>query len=373
MFGVSSIDDAKFLEEQGFKDFVIGYNPMLMRQLSEVGYNVHIVLGTFKIGNRFKNIKYLAEDPFGRKHIWFGSGCPNNPEIQRYTLNKIEDIVSNYDVKSIILDGIRFASLGSGLEAFSTCFCEHCKRKAEELGFSYEEMKNSVKDLLFNFYDIRKMKNDLDAYNYTPLGFLDFAEKTPSLVEWIRFRERSIMDYIKEIRNLILSKGTNVKLGAYIFTPSLAILVGQNYSEIWKYLDFIKPMIYRIGMGVACLNYEFSVIAEDIKRWNIWLSEEEILRNIYRFFGFEKNEEYPLSIEDLRKNGLPLSAIEKEFIMAKKILSGKKELHPIVMLHDKNIDEVVKIAMDTGIDGIDFFTYRKELKSNVLKISEVIK
>ncbi|MCD6563519.1 MAG: hypothetical protein J7K23_06335 [Thermoproteales archaeon] len=372
MFGIKDLEDAKFLEENGFKDFVIGYKPKLIKVLNNAGYNVHVVLGTFKIIEKFKSVEYLAEDPYGRKHIWFGSGCPNNPEIRKYILDRIREIIANYDVKSIILDGIRFASPGSGLEAFATCFCEHCRRKAEDMGFSYDRMKKAVKYLLHNLYDFRKIKNDLDSYAYTPLSLIDFTEKNLGLVDWIKFREMSIMEFIKEVKNLILSIRPNVRLGAYIFTPSLAVLVGQNYSEIWKYLDFIKPMVYRIGKGVACLNYELAIIAKDLLRWNSWLSEEEILRILYKFFGFSEYQNYPLSVKAMLEEGLPISCIEKEFIMAKKLVFGKTEIHPIVMLHDSSLGDVVQIAYKTGMDGIDFFTFRKELKDNVIKINEVV-
>ena len=96
MFGIPSLDYADFLLEHGFRDVVVGYNPELIRGLLDRGLNVHIVLGVFKLGREFRDPRYLAEDPYGRKHIWFGSGCPNNPEIRRRTLSQIVEIVRGY-------------------------------------------------------------------------------------------------------------------------------------------------------------------------------------------------------------------------------------------------------------------------------------
>ncbi|MEM4169626.1 MAG: hypothetical protein QXY99_06020, partial [Thermoproteota archaeon] len=99
--------------------------------------------------------RFLAEDPYGRKHVWFGSGGPNNPDIRRRTLRQVSEILEKHDVSSILLDGIRFASMGNGLEAFATCFCENCRNKAEKYGYPFEEMKQSVKKMLNAFYDFK--------------------------------------------------------------------------------------------------------------------------------------------------------------------------------------------------------------------------
>lgn len=82
-------------------------------------------------------------------------------------MSKIREIVEGFDVESIILDGMRFSSLGSGLEAFSTCFCEYYKEKAEEFGLSHERMKVAVTNMIKFFYDFREAKEVLEAYNYS--------------------------------------------------------------------------------------------------------------------------------------------------------------------------------------------------------------
>jgi len=48
-----------------------------------------------------KIVNIWLKNVHGRKHIWFSSGCPNNPELRINLLNKVKD------VDEIILDGIR--------------------------------------------------------------------------------------------------------------------------------------------------------------------------------------------------------------------------------------------------------------------------
>ncbi|MEM2050412.1 MAG: hypothetical protein QXZ11_04750, partial [Thermoproteota archaeon] len=371
MFGIPRLEYADFLLEKGFKDIVIGYDPELVEGLRDKGFNVHIVIGAFRIDNEFREPRFLAEDPYGRKHVWFGSGCPNNPDIRRRTLRQVSEILEKHDVSSILLDGIRFASMGSGLEAFATCFCENCRNKADKYGYRFEEMKQSVKKMLNAFYDFKQAWEVLQAYRYSQVGFLDLVKEGSGLLDWLGFREHSVEEFIVEVRNTIKSYSGKTRLGAYVFTPSLAFLVGQNYRKFWRHLDFVKPMVYRRGRGVACLNFELAKIAEDLLHWNSWLPESELIDVLYRVFGF-RGEEYPLSTKRLFEDCLPISLIKIEFQAAKRLLAGRSELHPIIMLDDPQIEQAVKIAMETGLDGIDFFSFREEEKNRISKISEVI-
>jgi len=372
MFGIPSLEYADFLLEKGFKDIVTGYDPELVKGLLDKGFNVHIVIGAFRIGNEFQDPKFLAEDPYGRKHIWFGSGCPNNPDIRRRTLGQVSEIVEKHDISSIVLDGIRFASMGSGIEAFATCFCSNCRNKAEEYGYRFEEMKKSVKKMLDAFYDFKRAWEVLQAYRSSPAGLLDLIVGEQGLLDWLEFRERCVAEFIVEVRNAIKPYGRKTGLGAYVFTPSLAFLVGQNYLELWRYLDFVKPMVYRRGRGVACLNFELAKTAEDLLRWNPWLAEEELIGVLYRVFGFQ-GEEYPLSINKLFEDCLPLSSLKIEFQAAKRLLAGRSELHPIIMLDDPQIEQAVRLAVETGLDGIDFFSFREEEKNMIIRVSEAIR
>jgi hypothetical protein len=371
MFGIPNLNYADFLLENGFQNIVVGYEPGLIKGLIDKGFNVHVAIGAFRLDKEFQAPQFLAEDPYGRRHVWFGSGCPNNPEIRRRTLSQVSEIVEKYDVNSVLLDGIRFASMGSGIEAFATCFCENCRSKAAEYGYRFEEMKKSAKQMLNAFYDFKKVWEAFQAYRSSPAGILDIAAGLSTLLDWLRFRERSVTEFIVEVRNIIRSYNKKAGLGAYVFTPSLAFLVGQNYQELWRYLDFVKPMVYRKGRGVACLNFELAKIAEDLLRWNPWLVESELLEAIYRFFGFS-GEGYPLSINRLFEDCLPLSSLSMEFLASKRLLTGRSELHPIVMLDDPQIEEVVKLAVETGLDGLDFFAFREEEKNRILRVSEAL-
>ncbi len=372
MFGIPRLEYADFLLEKGFKDVVVGYDPELIKGLLDKGLNVHVVIGAFRLDNEPREPRLLAEDPYGKKHVWFGSGCPNNPDIRRRTLSQVSEIVEKHEVSSILLDGIRFASMGSGIEAFATCFCDNCRSKAGEYGYPFIEMRESVKKMLDAFYDFKRVWEVLQAYRSSPVGVLDLVTRRRALLDWLEFREHCVTEFIVETRNVVKTYSRKACLGAYVFTPSLAFLVGQNYQELWRYLDFVKPMVYRRGRGVACLNFELAKIAEELLRWNPWLSESMFLETLYEIFGF-RGEEYPTSIRRLFEDCLPLSSIKTELQSAKRLIAGRSELHPILMLDDPHIEQAVKLAAETGLDGLDFFSFREEEKNRIVKISEAVK
>ncbi|HDH07072.1 MAG TPA: hypothetical protein ENF87_01755, partial [Thermoproteales archaeon] len=327
MFGLPRekyADAIKFLKEKGFTDIVVGHNPDFIKAVKDAGLRVHVVWAVFRVEGILKKPKYLAEDPLGRKHVWFNSGCPNNPEIRKNILLKIENVITSYDVDGVILDGVRFASPGSGLEAFATCFCENCKEKMEEYGFNYNYLKSSVKGLLKNFYNIDLLKKWVNAYTCTSSTLIHLFIEYPGIVDWLKFRQLSIEEFIRDVRNLVKSYSDKIELGGYVFTPLLAPFVGQNYEMLWKYLDVVKPMIYRLGRGVACLNFELAKVAQDLIKWNN-LSEEESLNLVYKFFGLIRND-LPTKIQDLLEKGVPVDLVGEETKRAKLLLNGRAEL-----------------------------------------------
>jgi len=377
MFGLPSqnyMDVVKMLKDYGFTDIVVGYNIDHINAVKKGGLKVHVVLPAFRIYDKYKDSKYLAEDVYGRKHIWFSSGCPNNPELRINLLNKVKEIVKALDVDGIILDGIRFASPGSGLEAFATCFCEECRRKADfTFRISFDLMKNSVENLLSCFYDFKKCREILELYDYSLDSYLYVSKNFKHILYWLEFRSRSIIEVVKDVRNLIKSIDSSVELGAYVFMPTLALLVGQDYTELWRYLDTIKPMTYRIGRGVSCLNYELYITARDILKWNRWLKEEEILKILYKIFGLDGLENLPKTLDELMSSGMPIDIIYRETSIARKLIGNKCELHPIIMFHDEYIVKAVQNVIKAGADGVDFFRYREEYKYHIDKIVKVVK
>jgi len=110
-----------------------------------------------------RNERLAAENPecaieniFGvRDPTWL---CPNNPNSRKYLLALIEDIISNYDVNGLELESLVFSSLlphprGLAVDALTDvllkiCFCDNCRRMAENMGYDRELIEKDAKDVM---------------------------------------------------------------------------------------------------------------------------------------------------------------------------------------------------------------------------------
>jgi len=372
MFWLPSKDYETILDELrslGFSDIVIGtQNTEQVKAIKDRGLKVHAVIVAFRLYNNLKRPEYLAEDPLGRKHVWFNSGCPNNPTIRSKCLEIVEEWITKYEVDGIILDGIRFASPGSGLDVFATCFCKHCEAKAKENGFNFNKMKRALLELLKLTRTAPRLLYESMMGHYVNLFHLLISYD--GLLDWIEFRSECIAEHIRDVRNLVKSVSSSIELGAYVFTPSLAPLVGQCYYKISEYLDLVKPMIYRIGRGVACFNYELYIIIKDLLRWNPELKEADVMSFIYNVFSL--SGELPSKLDDLLEHGLPYEVLERETLMARALIPSSGTLHPIIMLRDKGVERATELMLKAKVDGIDFFMFKEELRDNIRKAVRVV-
>lgn len=194
----------------------------------------------------------FIEDVFGRKGKIEPLGCPSDENLRERNLSKLKEIPYK-----VIADFVRFPSPASR-EWFFSCFCDNCRRKARELGYSFDEMRKNV---------MKYMKEG-------DLKLLD---------SWLEFKMDVIRDYLNcsGLRRV------------FFFTPSLSFLVGQSYE---MKLDVIYPMIYPRCDGPACIDEELSHMDKSIK--------SGVLRRMGSFEGlmkreFEKAKKSPSRVEPI--------------------------------------------------------------------------
>ncbi|MFB3896447.1 MAG: glycoside hydrolase family 10 protein [bacterium] len=158
--------------------------------------------------------------------------CPLVPEYREYIKNLIGEVVDTYKIGSIHLDVIRYAHV-------VYCFCPRHQQKAKELGINLEH----VREVMY-----RSLYTNTTAQN---LYVERYKAGDPDIMKWVAMRQNEITSLVKEIRELIDKKHSQMKLSA-AFVPeggeeddSYALCYfAQNYRELGKYLDFICPMTY---------------------------------------------------------------------------------------------------------------------------------
>jgi uncharacterized lipoprotein YddW (UPF0748 family) len=163
--------------------------------------------------------------------------CPLAPGYHEYFLGLVGDLIDNYDIDGIHLDGIRYGHM-------LYCFCPRHQQKAKELGINLERIRSLIYEMV---YDQKSTKGVyINAYK----------NGDPDVVKWVKQRQDEITSVTKEVKELMQKKKPNLKLSAALMPEggeaddAFALChYGQNYRELGKCLDFICPMTYQGGFG----------------------------------------------------------------------------------------------------------------------------
>ena len=348
-------EHARFLADQGVRYVVTGADPAAIHAARSAGLKVYLCSGAFGKGNRPDDL--LSVDVNGDRQIWFGSTCPNRPEVREANLRSIAEMAAIEGIEGIFIDGCRFASPASGLEPFFTCFCPVCEEKATRLGFDFPRMKADV-TVLYRMIVTGEAAAPWAQAARSPSSLLPFLVNHPGVNDWLRFREVCTTEHLINMKNTIKRTNPALRFAIYIFTPALSALVGQNYAVLRDHLDLFAPMIYRNFPppdGPACLNRELF----DIAGWFEGSDEALVMSALSRFFGL------PLTTRAEVGRGLPPESVGTEVARARTLLGPDKDLVPILYLDDDRIEASMRTALENGADGLSFFVYNPELQEKI--------
>jgi hypothetical protein len=320
---------ARFIREQGFEAVTIGADTPLdhLRPARALGLAVWGCRPAFSLRGRDDEAAplLLARDAAGEPQRWFGSGCPNRPALRQAHLDTITRLARSGAFAGFMLDGIRFASPNAG-PGFFTCFCEVCATKAASLGMDVARMRRAVAGLALE---------GLPPVA-TPPELVAALTQRPDLADWLRFRAACVTEHVREVRaavdRLNAAQGRSFRLGAYLFPPAFAPLVGQEYRALAPLLDVVSPMVYRTLDGDATLAGEWSSLA--------------------------------------RRGLLPegpaftVAHVADAAAAARALMpAGGPALVPILQLADDLVGEATRATVAAGADGVDYFSYREGYES----------
>lgn len=355
-------EHVRFLADQGFGVIVAGGDPATVEACAECGVTLYLCSGAYGKGN-FPD-EFLSLDVNGDQQVWFGSTCPNRPTVREANLEGIARMAATEGIAGVYIDGCRFGSPASGLEAFFTCFCPVCEDKAARLGYDFARMKSDATAL----YRMIKGIGPGTAWKnvgQTPSMLLHFLVNHPGILEWLRFREACTTEHLRNVRATIKGVRNDLLFAIYIFTPCLSPLVGQNYAALSNgVIDLFSPMIYRNFPppdGPACLNRELY----DITGW-FHGEEPEILNVLTRFFG--------VSAPTRQEMGEALSTdmVRDETRRARSLIGAHTPLVPIIYLDDPCIEASIQAAFDGGADGVSFFVYQENWREKIVRAGKAV-
>lgn len=334
-FGLPADDPAgaaDALVQHDFSVVVLGTDAEQAPVAREAGLAVFASLPTFPVESSSGDEDLLAESALGGCYTWFGSGCPNAPELRARHLDQVQHLVASHCWDGVFLDGIRFASPHAGPDAFFTCFCRRCRVAAERLGYDFDRMRRDVGTL----QRLARADKKGDLTPAAPIDLVNLLVHLPGVVDWLRFRADCIAEYVAAVR-AVVSETPGKLLGAYLFSPSLAPLVGQDYPRLAPYLDVVSPMIYRQGDGDAVLASELASVATFLVAAGA--AEPEAMALVASTIGLTLDDTAPTA-SSLDQQIRP-AFVGAEMRRAARELGGYDKLVPIVWFDDPLLQEVI--------------------------------
>ena len=332
-----------------------------LREAKRYGIKVSATIVTIVDPLHVKEYPSLSvKDVYGNSHSY--AFCPNNKFVRAYLCSLARNIAMEYDIDELELDYIRFkrsrdeSLLPLHLFIGRYCYCEYCKRKAIDYGIEWNELINSVKEIMM-ISSTKNFKRFFD--NYSSIGdIIRLYMERPEISKWLNFRSRSIADLVSDIKNCI--KDSGVKLSADLFYPRISWQVGQDYRLLGEILDSIKPMIYNIRMGAWETRYLRKILKIIGNKY-----EEKLKNFLELILGIRIK-----SLDNFEIKGADPEIVLEEMKRAKSLTSIKTlaGLYSINILPDELL-RVSKNAIKAGAEGLYYFSFSKTSKENL----EVIK
>lgn len=341
---------APALADQGF-DVVVAGGAENIAAVRAAGMRSWLCGGAFGLGGRGDD--YKAVSVTGEPVVWFNSGCPNNPEIREANLEAYRGMASTDGVEGVLVDGCRFASPASGLEAFFTCFCDTCRKKAGALGFDFDAMKRDAGAL---HALVTRKDGEAPGWLATPVGLAEWLTEHPGILAWLRFRRACSTEHFRAIEKII--HGAKREMGVYVFTPSLAPLVGQSYRDLRDLVDVFAPMIYRNypkRPGPACLNWELTILPEEAGVEGT-PGEEAAMDLLLKLTGLDSVVS-ARTVASVRE-ALPPEAVGHETRLARDLIGDGPGLVPIIYIDDPEMARTGRLVREAGANGVNFFVFK---------------
>ena len=250
---------------------------------------------------------WQTQAPMGNKLVGyrgmpeFTFACPNHPEVQEAIIKHIGKLIRQGLYQGFFLDRIRFPSPSTHPIKDLACFCDHCRRKAEEFGLDLDLVK---RDLL-SFTQAENRHLSWVKSLLTGWADPERIDLNPSFTRFLAFRKKCIVDILANVTRIL--REAHLEVGLDCFSPGLTHMVGQDLRSMSKQVDWVKVMTYAHTFGPAGLPYELSCFVDYLIRFTN-LSEEQALHWISQCLGMP----LPNNRVSLLQDGLSSLALEQE-------------------------------------------------------------
>jgi hypothetical protein len=354
-FGGEPKETAAKLKALNFDTVVAGGDDVI-RAVADEGMSSWLYDTAFRLG-AFDDDDHKAWDINGKPCVWYGSGCPTDPDIRAANLETFANMAKTAGISGVLLGGCHWASPADGLDTFLTCFNPKTEKRAKELGYDFDRIRRDVKALHDVLYAIRDNPPTNRGLGWIsqPIGIAEWLAHHPGITAWMSLRRVTSTEYSRDISRIL--KGAGLEMGVYIFTPSFAPLVGQSYVDLSEFVDVFAPMLYRnypVDPGSACINWELTKIPRDMGIEGTD-REKDVMTAVLAIAGLSGIVS-DRKIADIN-NAVPPAVVGHETRMARELIGEKSKLIPIIHMNDPVMEETADLVKGNGADGVSFFRF----------------
>lgn len=274
------------------------------------------------------NIGQLQEKELSGRNA--GTLCFNNPNYRNWLLGVVEDYARSYQIDGIMWGSERQGAFSNALGASHggggrdpgrvTCFCNYCQAKAKQRGINPERAIEGYNALAAFVRSSRQGKRPVDGH-YVTLWRLML--RYPELLAWEMLWTDSLRETYAALHAKVHAVNPSIGIGWHIwhnnsFNPIYR--AEQDLTEIAKYSDFLKMVIYHNCGGERMASYIDSVsksIYGDVPK-------QELLDFHYRVLNFNEKD-----LASIPKAGFSADYVLRETRRSREALAGfKTQLWP---------------------------------------------
>jgi hypothetical protein len=235
--------------------------------------------------------------------------CPNNPAVRQKAVRRLRELLARYDFAGVFLDKIRLPSPANGVDEMLSCFCDHCRDTAKDVGLDLDAVVKIFADRA-----VDPCVSRVETRGDQTSSWLDaLLASSPILSRFLHFRADSIAAFVAQLAEEARHTGRKVSLD--LFSPCLAALVGQDYGRLKRHCDWVKPMTYRLARGPAGLRLEIPALIEGVAS-HFGLDGARIVEWSARHAAFDKD-----MLLETRERAVPISFIQAEIDAAVRTLA----------------------------------------------------
>jgi len=320
------------------------------------------------VPRKLKNMDRVVEVDVHGRPTW--APCNNNEDYRQHMFGRVEVYLRQYPgIAGIAWGQERMGPLmnmigGTWGQPFISCFCPHCRKKAQERDLSVERAQRGYLDLERLLAAARRDERPADGYF---VSFWRLLSKYPEILGWEKLWTDSYHEIRAEVYRRSKSIAPEKPLGFHILhnaTLSPLYRAEEDYAETATYADFVKPAVYHVvGGGRMALFLErlSTTIFHDAR-------PEDVLPFYYKIMNYEEAPHGQLPAA-----GLSVDYVARETKRVIADVNGAIAVYPGIdvgvparvgerQITPDDVRDAVKAAFGAGAQGVVLSRKYSEMK-----------